>query len=190
MITGEERESALDLLVRSRKVLLEAVEGVTEEQARWKPAADRWCILEYVEHLALAEDALVALVQRNLRTLPHLETDEERREREKRIRETHVPRGVIRAPADMTPDGRFTSLKDAVSAFLAARERTLEYTRTTQEDIRRHFSLHQVLGPLDGYQWLLGNGRHAEKHAGHIVEIRSSEGFPPGSTATVSASEA
>jgi hypothetical protein len=35
-----------------------------------------------------------------------------------------------------------------------------------------------VLGPLDGYQWLVGNARHAETHAAHIRELRASAGFP------------
>ena len=42
MITDRERETALALLARSRVALLNAVEGVTEDQARWKPAPERW----------------------------------------------------------------------------------------------------------------------------------------------------
>jgi hypothetical protein len=29
-----------------------------------------------------------------------------------------------------------------------------------------------VLGPLDAYQWLLGNARHVETHSKHILELR------------------
>ena len=178
MLTDKERESAIKRLTRSRQALLEAVEGLTEAQARWKPAPDRWSILEYVEHLAVSDDALVALVQRSLETPAQPETDEQRKAREQKIRETPVPRGVNRAPEMLQPGGKFTSLADALAAFLAARERTLEYARTTQDDIRSHFSPHTVLGPLDGYQWLTGNAHHAETHAGHICEIREMESFP------------
>jgi hypothetical protein len=178
MMTERERETALGWLVRSKQALLDAVQGVTEHQARWKPGPDRWCILEYVEHLAVSDDALIELVKRNLQTPAYIETEEERRQREKKIRETPVPRGVNHAPANLIPHHRFDSLQEAVSAFLAARERTLEYSRTTQEDISRHFSPHAVLGSLDGYQWLVGNARHAENHAGHTREIRSAQGFP------------
>jgi hypothetical protein len=78
----------------------------------------------------------------------------------------------------LRPGGRFGSLAEAVAAFLEARERTLEYTRTTQAELRDHFAEHPVLGPMDGYQWLVANARHAESHAGHIREIRSLAGFP------------
>jgi hypothetical protein len=178
MITDSERQKALDLLIRSEKALLEAVDGVTEQQARWKPAPERWSILEYVEHLAVSDDALVELVEQALQSPARPETEYERRQREQKIRETPMPRGVNRAPETLRPSARFRSLAEAVAEFLAARERTLEFTRMTQDDLRSHFAPHDVLGPLDGYQWLVGNARHAESHAGHIREIRNLAGFP------------
>jgi hypothetical protein len=178
MITDQEREAALGLLTRSRQTLLDAVEGVTENQARWKPAPERWSIQEYVEHLAISDGALIALIEQSLKAPARPETEDERREREKRIRETPMPRGVNRAPETLKPAARFASLQEAVAAFLAARERTLEYARNTQGDLRSHFAPHSVLGPLDGYQWLVGNARHAESHSGHIRELRGLEGFP------------
>jgi hypothetical protein len=178
MITDVERQKALDLLVRSRQALLEAVEGVTEQQARWKPAAERWSILEYVEHLAVSDDALIEMVERSLQSPARPESDDQRRAREQKIRETPMPRGANKAPKMLRPSARFQSLAEALTEFLAARDRTLQYTRSTQSDLRSHFAPHNVLGPLDGYQWLVGNARHAESHAGHIREIRGLDGFP------------
>jgi hypothetical protein len=178
MITEKERETALDRLTRSRQTLLDAVEGVTESQARWKPAPDRWSILEYVEHLAVSDGALIALIERSLQTPAQPETEEERRQREQKIRDTPVPRGANRAPDILKPGDRFSSLSEAVAAFLEAREKSLNYTRTTEDDLRSHFAPHSVLGPLDGYQWLVGNARHAETHAAHIREVRTMAGFP------------
>jgi len=178
MITERERETALRLLVRSRQTLLDAVQGVTDAQARWKPPSDGWTVLEYVEHLAVADDALVDLVRRSLVSPPQIETEDERRAREQKIRETPVPRGVNRAPDQLKPAGRFASLGEAVQHFLEARERTIEYASSTPDDLRRHFAPHPVFGALDAYQWLVGNARHAETHAAHIREIRAMDGFP------------
>lgn len=180
MITDEERKTALALLERSRTTVLRAVEGVTEEQARWKPMPERWSILEYVEHLAVSDVGLVSLVKRTLESPEHIETEEERKMREQKIRETPIPRGVNRAPESLRPVARFGSLSEAVAAFLAARERTIEYAQLTTDDLRRHFAPHPVLGPLDAYQWLCGNARHAESHAAHVVEIRGMPDFPRG----------
>jgi hypothetical protein len=178
MITDKERETALALLNRSRGAILKAVEGVTEDQAHWKPAPDRWSILEYVEHLAISDDALVAMVKRSLESPAHIETPEERNAREQKIRETPVPRGANRAPEALKPAAKFPTLAEALSAFLAARERTVEYATSTTDDLRSHFAPHGVLGKLDGYQWLCGNARHAETHAAHVVEIRAMPNFP------------
>ena len=178
MLTNQEREAALERLTRSRQVLLDAVEGVSESQARWQAEPGRWTILEYVEHLAVSDGELIALVDRALATPPRPETPEERRLREQKIRETPMPRGVNHAPPRLRPQARFGSLAEAVEAFLKARERTLEYARTTASELRDHFADHPVLGPMDAYQWLVANGRHAESHAGHIREIRSTSGFP------------
>jgi hypothetical protein len=131
-----------------------------------------------VEHLAVSDDGLIALIKQSLATPARPETETQRRERETKIKETPVPRGANRAPEMLQPGGRFASLQQAIAAFLAARERSLEYAQNTQDDLRSHFADHSVLGPLDGYQWLMGNARHAETHAGHIREIRSMAEFP------------
>lgn len=178
MITDRERETALALLARSRTAVLKAVEGVTDDQARWRPAPERWSILDYIEHLAVSDDALVALVKQSLDSPAHAETEEERKAREQKLRETAIPRGVNKAPPHLKPVARFDSLADAVAAFLAARERTVEFAQSTTEDLRSHFTAHPVLGKMDGYQWLCGNARHAESHAAHVVEIRGMAEFP------------
>jgi hypothetical protein len=178
MLTEQERQKAIHVLTKTRQTLLDAVDGVTENQARWKPAPDRWSILEYTEHLAVSDDSLVALVQKSLQTPAKTETAEQRSERENKIRETPIPRGLNQAPHRLRPSGRFASLAEAVAAFLAARERTMKYAATTQDDLRSHFTPHPVLGELDAYQWLTGNAHHAETHAGHIREIKGLEGFP------------
>jgi hypothetical protein len=118
------------------------------------------------------------MVRRILQGTPHPESPDERREREQKIRATPMPRGVNHAPHALRPGGRFPSLADAVTAFLEARERTTEFARTTEDDLRSHFAPHTVLGPLDGYQWLVANARHAQLHAEHIRELRSLDGFP------------
>jgi len=57
-----DREQLLRLLTASRKKLLESAEGLTEEQAKMRPAEDRWTILECVEHVGLVEDVMFSAV--------------------------------------------------------------------------------------------------------------------------------
>jgi len=171
-MTEQEREKALALLDRTRLTLRAAVDGVNDEEAKWKPAPDRWSILEYVEHLAISDDGLVNLVQRIMAEPATPETPEERAAREQHIRTTAMPRGVNKAPHALLPPGKFANTAEAMQAFEKARDRSIEFTRTVQGDLRSHFSNHNVLGPLDAYQWLLGNARHVENHSAHIRELR------------------
>ena len=41
----------IDRLSQSPAVISSLVQGVTPEQARWKPSPDRWSILEVINHL-------------------------------------------------------------------------------------------------------------------------------------------
>src|SRR4051794_8555442 len=171
-MTEQEREKALALLDRTRLTLREAVAGVTWEEAIWKPDTDRWSIIQYVEHLAISDDGLVALVKKIMAEPATPETLEERTAREQKIRATVVQRGANKAPERLLPPGKYADLGEAMNAFEAARDRSIEFTRTVQGDLRSHFSNHNVFGPMDAYQWLVGNARHVETHARHIVELR------------------
>ena len=44
-------EQCILWLSRSVEVIVKMTENVTEEQARWKPAPDRWSLLEVINHL-------------------------------------------------------------------------------------------------------------------------------------------
>jgi DinB superfamily len=171
-MTEQERVRAVSLLEKTRTSLREALEGVTDDEARWKPAPERWSILDYVEHLSLADDHLVGIVNRAMATPARPETPEERTTRELRVRSTVVPKGVNLAPEAIVPTGQTSGLADALAAFESARERTLTFAHGVQGDLRSHFIDHSVFGPLDAYQWLVANARHVDTHTGHIRELR------------------
>ncbi len=172
MLTDAERESAIRSLTKSRGVLLDAVNGVSDEMARWKPAADRWSILEYVEHLAISDDGLCDLVRKILTKPATPETLEERQAREEKMRGIKPERGINKAPGHLHPSAKYATLTEAVDGFLAARDRTMEFARATQEDLRSHFAPHGVFGPMDGYQWLMGNSHHVSTHVAHMNELK------------------
>src|SRR5438445_13019359 len=52
----------LALLRESRERFLDSFAGVSEEQSRWKPGADRWSVLDTVEHLTTAETVQLRLL--------------------------------------------------------------------------------------------------------------------------------
>ncbi len=69
------------------------------------------------------------------------------------------------------------SYESQVTSFAEARERTLEFARTTRADLRAHF-VRNPLFTLDGVQWLLFVAAHNERHLLQIQEVKDSPGFP------------
>ena len=45
-------KSAITQLAQQASVILSLVEGVSQEQAAWKPSSQEWSILEVINHLA------------------------------------------------------------------------------------------------------------------------------------------
>jgi hypothetical protein len=179
-ITEEQRAAAIAKLESSRAKLLAAIDGVTDAQAQFTPLPDRWTILQLVEHLAISDPGLLALIRRALAAAPQPELMAEVHKRDYRfLGETKpLPRGVNKAPEALQPKSLYATLADAKAAFLKARAETIEYARTTQDDLRDHFAPHPILGMMDGFQWLVACAGHVEIHTLQIEELKQDPAFP------------
>jgi hypothetical protein len=82
------------------------------------------------------------------------------------------------APEFLRPTGRWATEADLTKAFEDSRAATMEYIRTTNDDLRDHFFDHPVLGTLDGYQWLLLISAHSARHTAQIEEVKADPNFP------------
>src|SRR5215471_6891535 len=67
-ITDAERKFAVDHLNQTRTDLINAVQGLSEAQLNFKPAPDRWSVLECVQHIVLASQGLFGLEQQTSKT--------------------------------------------------------------------------------------------------------------------------
>lgn len=54
----------------------------------------------------------------------------------------------------------------------------MDYIRTTNDDLRDRFFDHPVLGPMEGYQWLLLIATHSARHTAQIEEVKADPNFP------------
>jgi hypothetical protein len=80
------------------------------------------------------------------------------------------------APKELQPEGKLTPA-EAAREFTARRDRTLEYVRTTQDDLRAHVT---AMGgqESDAYQMLLGIAAHTERHVAQLNEVKAASGYP------------
>ncbi len=170
VMAPHERQEMLESLERSREALLQAVQGVTEEQAARTPAAGRWSILQCVEHVAVVEDYLLGqVVNAHQAEAPLLN---EKREALIRARAADRERRVP-APELARPVGRFATLAEATQGFLQVRARTIEFVESSSSDLRCQVTSHPILGTVNCYENLLMIAAHPQRHAGQIAEIRA-----------------
>jgi hypothetical protein len=164
-----ERREILTLLEQSRAALLAAVDGVTDERASRIPAPGRWSILGCVEHLAVSEDYFFAQI---VKATPS-ETPLINLEREAKM----LARGADRSrrmesPPEGHPTGAFPTLAAALEHFQDSRNRTVEFVRSNQEDLRSKVTWHPILKQANCHEMLLSIGLHVLRHVKQIEEIR------------------
>jgi len=166
-MTEDERERILAVLEEGSNALLDALHGVSEVQAARVLAAERWSILQCVEHVTLAEQYLFSLIETSKFADKPL-IDEQRW---LRIDTRGADRSVKReCPSYALPKGGFSSLQEALDEFLASRERTIGFVKTNTDDLRSRIAVHPVLGDVNCQELLLLMAVHPARHAKQIEE--------------------
>jgi len=73
---------------------------------------------------------------------------------------------------------RWDTPEEITKHVLENRARTIEFVRTTQEDLHDHFMDHPVFKTLDVYQWMLLTSAHMRRHTAQILEVKADPNFP------------
>jgi hypothetical protein len=179
-LSAAERENALKSLQATHDAFLQSISGLSEKQWTFKAAPDRWSIAEVSEHIAVAESMIFGLVQTKF--MPGPPTPEKRAEvkvTDEVILERVPDRSrKAQAPEFLKPTGRFADRAAVTKAFEDARAKTMDYVRTTTDDLRDHFGPHPMLGTMDAYQWILLISAHSERHTKQIEEVKADPNFP------------
>jgi hypothetical protein len=145
-------------------VLLAALEGVSETQAAFKPAAADWSILELMAHVVTTKQ-IVATLCRNLS-------------------EGHLPPGFgpqfeEQAAQDGVTMARFATLAESLVAAEAAHADLLATIRglsdATDGEVRfRHF----LFGALNCREWAVFQRIHDGDHTPQIASIKAAPAYP------------
>ncbi len=169
----QEKEVIWAELERGRREFMDSLSGLPEDAANQAPGPGKWSALECVEHVTRAEEYLLSLFTSARR----LETTVGSPEREARIPVFGVDRTKkMPSPEPGRPTGRFATLAQALSAFLAVRERTVRLVEECDEDLRLRTAMHPLIGPANCYELLLIIAVHPRRHAQQIAEIRAALG--------------
>ncbi|MBI2680963.1 MAG: DinB family protein [Candidatus Solibacter usitatus] len=178
-LTHDERERALSELHAGRKLLLDAVAGLSEAQWNFKPAPDRWSVAEVAEHITLAEDFLFNASQQILTSPATPEKKAEVQGKDELVLTKTLDRSRKgTAPEPLVPSHKWASHQEMIEQYKKSRDRAISYVASTQDELRSHFYKHPAFDLLDAYQWLLFMAVHSERHILQLKEVKADPNFP------------
>ena len=179
-MTAEDRMKAINWLEESRKEFLAAIDGVTEEQWKWKPAPERWSVGETAEHIVLAEALLFANVKTAIASTPNPAWEEKTKGKTELIERVMSPRlGKASAPEPIVPSGKMTQAQ-VKETFLRQRVEIEKFAAETQVELKEYTVEHPFafFNTLNAYQWLIYAPLHTERHDKQIAEVKATAGYP------------
>lgn len=179
-MTAEEKMKVLNWLEESHKEFIAAIDGVTEEQWKWKPAPNRWSVGETAEHIVLAEALLFATLQKAVASPANPDWETKTKGKTEFIERVMAPRlGKAQAPEPIVPKGSMTAAQ-AREQFENQRAEIMKFVTSTDIALKEHTADHPfpVFGTLNAYQWLIYVPLHTERHDKQIAEVKASPGYP------------
>jgi hypothetical protein len=179
-MTAEDRAKVVKLLNDSHKQTLDLMEGLSEEQLKFKAAPEKWSVLEVAEHISLAEGAMFGAVDGALAAKENPEWETKTKGKTEFL-ERVIPNRSIKAqaPESIVPSGKLT--RDEVIAKLnESRAKTLKFAEETKIPLKSHTFDHPfpVFGTLNAYQWLIYIPLHNIRHNQQIEEVKANPNFP------------
>jgi hypothetical protein len=156
-------------LATTRRHIYEQVEGLSDEQAKARPAPEIWSVAEIIEHLSNSEARMLALVSKLLGQEAAAAANAGSSSSSISIQMmTERATEKFTAPAVLQPTGSvplsesLAKLRESRAALLGLRPRieATDYSHVTYP--------HPAFGPLNLYQWLAAVEFHECKHLDQI----------------------
>lgn len=175
----EDKTLLITQLQQTRDNLLKDIQGLTDAQLEYKPAPDRWSVIECLEHITLIEKAIWEGEQHLMQAPANPEKRKEIKTTDEQIIKNVEDRShKVKAPDFGIPKHSYSSNAEAIKNFTEQRNKLIEYVSNTNDDLRNHVMDHPVLGPIDAYQLLLLDAAHTNRHTQQLDEVKADPGFP------------
>jgi len=164
----------------TQKNFLDSFKGLSEAQLKFKPAPDRWSVMEVAEHVTKAEDMFNQMITEKVMKSP-AEPDKATSVagKEPGILDKVPDRSVkAQAPEMLKPTGQWTTREALVKAFKDTRAKNIAYVKANYPEMRTHFMDQPPAGLMDAYQWMLFMAAHSKRHTAQIEEVKADPNFP------------
>ena len=179
-LTKEERDFAANYMKETKEIFLKEINGLSEAQLNFKTSPEKWSIAQCIEHIAIAETALMLAVQEKLKEPADPARHATVKATDQDVIKTVTDRSrKSTAPEFLQPkDDKFKSIDDAIKSFIQQRDKNIAYVMSTNDDLRNHYGAHAILGPIDTYQVVLLIAAHSRRHTLQIEEVKADPNFP------------
>jgi uncharacterized damage-inducible protein DinB len=166
-MSPKEKSEIVDLLESARAELVAAAASISEAQAKTRPAPDRWSVLECIEHVTFVEGRVLGRLEES----PAGEPAAQDQTKEAAIAARGLDRtNRFNAPEAIHPTGKYTSVEEALAAFNAMRDRTVEFAGQQGPRVYALSTTHPVLGSLNGAEALILIASHGRRHTAQMRE--------------------
>jgi DinB superfamily len=177
-LTAQQRDSLVKHLQQTRQAFLDSIAGLSEAQWTFRASPDRWSIAEVAEHIAISESTILQIVQDQILKKQAIVRNPNPIPDEKLLAWLLDRTSKFQAPEMLKPTNRWATRDALAKDFVAARDTTMAYVKTTTDDLHGHGGPHPVFKMLDGYQWVLLLSGHAARHTAQIEEVKASPRYP------------
>lgn len=176
-LTPAERKNAINEMKRTAKLFHAALKNVSPEQWKFK-AGSAWSVAETAEHITLSEETIAGIALQALKSPAKAPAPDAAQKDAVILKSVPVRDQKVQAPEQLKPTNKWPDKKAMLAEFDKRRKKNIDYLRTTQDELRAHSVPHPILGPLDGYQWLLLTSAHTERHVNQIKEVQGNVNYP------------
>jgi hypothetical protein len=175
---AQTKEELLKYMQQTRQNFLNSVKGLSEAQLKFKPAPEKWSVLEVSEHIALAEDMLGGMTMKMM-TEPAAEKKAEMYGKEDKLVAGVTDRSKkFQAPDPLKPTGKWATEAEILKAFNASRDKNIDFVKQTSEAEMRARMAKSPAGELDAHEFMLFMAGHSARHTKQIEEVKADPNFP------------
>lgn len=181
-MTSEELfDRAFASAMQDRRDLIRFLDGVSEEQARWRPPDGEWSILEGLEHIMLTEEWFRARLLEVLRKAEASGNWDNAPAHPAKMSAAALRRreqGFVPAPEELEPRG-VGNFDEMRKGLLAAREATREaFLPYRSKALSRLLFPHPRYGERNLYDVIEYSGIHDYLHREQMERVTRSSGYP------------
>ncbi len=182
--TEDERQLLISGLEETRRIVLEEIKPLGNDQWYFRPDSSTWSIALIIEHVSLQEVMHYREIYVISKTPAQPKYVEKAQGNDKLILkyETDTIKGI--ADWGVTPLGRWCDKADAVYQFNRATDKLIKFVSETDVDLRQQFTFRDIPDESDFrrirdlHQILLTTITHTKRHIHQIRRVKSHPEFP------------